>query len=146
MSQENVEIVSQVYAAWEEDAVQMTRDDDLWAAFVERVTPHVHSDFDGILGTGVDGGTEPFSGLDGLRAACLDWYTPLSTFRWEIEEAIDLDDRVLLLLNEYAQLQGSEAEIKLSPAHVITLRDGRIIHAETYPHRADALKAVGLEE
>lgn len=146
MSRENVQIVSQVYAAWEEDLVRMTRDDDLWAAFVERVTPHVHSDFGGILGTGVDGGTEPFSGLDGLRAACLDWYTPLATYRWEIEDAIELDDRVLLLLNEYARLQGSEAEIKLSPAHVVTLRDGRIIHAETYPQRADALKAEGLTE
>jgi hypothetical protein len=37
-----VGIVVQVYAAWEEDVARMTRDDDLWAAFVERVdTPHL---------------------------------------------------------------------------------------------------------
>ena len=83
--------------------------------------------------------------MDSGRPALDPRSPPLATFRWEIEEAIDLR-RSGSCGNEYAQPQGSEAEIKLSPAHVVTLRDGRIIHAETYPHRADALKALGLAE
>jgi ketosteroid isomerase-like protein len=43
-------------------------------------------------------------------------------------------------------LEGSTKEVKLAPAVVYTVRDGKIARFEPYADPADALAAVGLSE
>ena len=132
MSEENVKIVRAVYDP--EDAVGVLRDDDLWAAWVERVGPHFHPDFEGYLidGVGVDGRGDTFSGLNGLREAGLDWFAPMATYRREIKQIIDRGERVLVLVREYARPDGSAGEIVINPAHLLTFRDGKISRSSRF--------------
>ena len=58
----------------------------------------------------------------------------------------DCGERILLLQRSSGRMQGSTAEVKLSPGVVWTVRDGKIARFEVYTDRKQALKAVGLEE
>ena len=145
MSQENVEVALAVYDI-EVDAAAIPRDDELWAAWTGRVAPYFDPDCEIHIATGVAAADDTFSGWDGVRAAALDWYAAFATYRRDIEKTIDLGEQVLLLMHEYGSLGGSEAEITISPAHLLTFRDGKIVRWETFSKWADALKAVGLEE
>ncbi len=40
----------------------------------------------------------------------------------------------------------SGAAVEISNAHVLTLRDGRVMRLEVFLNRAEALEAVGLSE
>ena len=55
-------------------------------------------------------------------------------------------DRVLLLQRSSGRLEGSPPEVHLHPGVVWTVRDGKIARFAVYANRAEALKAVGLEE
>src|SRR6478752_8071600 len=142
MSQENVEIALAVYDI-EVDAAAIPRNDDLWAAWTGHVAPYFAPDFEIHIATGVEAEGDTFSGWDGVRAAGLDWYAAFATYRRDIEEAIDLGEQVLLLAREYGSLEGSEAEITISPAHLLTFRDGKIVRWETFSEWNEALNALG---
>jgi ketosteroid isomerase-like protein len=61
------------------------------------------------------------------------------------EELIEHDDDVILV--DRSHMRGREGiEVEARNAHVVTLRDGRIVRWVMYRSRADALKAVRLEE
>jgi hypothetical protein len=145
VSQENVEIARAVYDV-EGDVAAIPRDDELWATWTKRVAPYFDPGFEIHIATGVATEGDTFSGWDGTRAAALDWYAAFATYRRDIEEAIDLGERVLLLMREYGSLEDSDAEINSSPAHLLTFRDGKIVRWDAFSEWAQALQAVGLEE
>jgi hypothetical protein len=94
-------------------------------------------------------GAEPdvARGLDGLRAGWLDWLAPWASYRTETEEVIDLGDRVVSVLCDYARREPDAPEVALKSAAVWTVHDGRIVRAEFYVGgRDEALKAAGLAE
>ncbi len=144
MSQKNVEIVLGLQSAPDVDLAQRFRDDAMWAATVEASAPMFHPDFEFSLP--LFGTSETFVGREGVRAAYLDWLAPWATYRVEIEEAIDLGDRVLLLNRGFGRREGSQAEVENAAAALWTVRDGKIARADFYADRAEALKAVGLAE
>jgi hypothetical protein len=66
-------------------------------------------------------------------------------YRTEIEEMIDLGDRVVSVICDYGRREPGAPEVALKSAVVWTVRDGRIVRAEFYPGgRAEALEAAGL--
>jgi ketosteroid isomerase-like protein len=146
MSQENVDIVRALYDV--ENAMATVRDDQLWAAWVERVGPHFHPDFEGYFITGVEDARrgEPFLGLEGFREFCVEWFAPMTTHRGEIQQIMDLGKRVLVLLREYVRLPINPAEVHADTGHVITFRDGKVALFEGYFSRCHALEAAGLSE
>jgi ketosteroid isomerase-like protein len=94
-------------------------------------------------------GAEPdvARGLHGLRAGWLDWLAPWASYRAEIEELIDLGDRVVSVLYDYARREPDAPEVALKSAAVWTVSEGRIVRAEFYTGgRDEALKAAGLAE
>jgi ketosteroid isomerase-like protein len=91
-------------------------------------------------------GGKTYTGLDGFRESWLDWLAPWAEYRTEVKEAIDCGERVLLLQSSSGRLEGSTKEVKLAPAVVYTVRDGKIARFEPYADPADALEAVGLRE
>lgn len=94
-------------------------------------------------------GAEPDTarGLDGLRAGWLDWLAPWASYRTETEDLLDLGDRVVSVLCDYARREPDAPEVELKSAAVWTVRDGRIVRAEFYVGgRDEAFKAAGLEE
>jgi ketosteroid isomerase-like protein len=145
MSQENVELVLRLQPGPDMDLVQIVRDDEMWSAAVEALASFYDPACE-IAAPGVPFGAETYVGLDGLRAAWLEWLAPWTTYRVEIEEAIDLGDRVLVLPRDFGSRERSTLEVNTIGGAVWTVRDGKIIRVEFYPTRAEALKAVGLEE
>jgi ketosteroid isomerase-like protein len=142
MSQESVELVMGLQRAPDDDFAQLIRDDEMWAQLAEAVAPFVHAEAETVR-PGLPGG-RTYTGLDGFRESWLDWLAPYAEYRTEVEEAIDCGGRVLLLQSSSGRLEGSTKEVKLAPAVVYTVRDGKIARFEPYADRAQALEAVGL--
>jgi ketosteroid isomerase-like protein len=71
---------------------------------------------------------------------------PWVTYRIELEEAIDLGERVLLLNHDCGRREGSTGEVRGRLGAVWTIRDGKIARLDAYTTRAEALAAVGLAE
>jgi ketosteroid isomerase-like protein len=144
MSEANVALVVGLQPDADLDVAQLFRDDDLWAALMETVAPFFHPDCE-TVGT-LFGIRRTYIGVEGLRSGLRDWMTPWATYRQNVEEAIDLGDRVLLLMRDSGRREGSTREVKGSDAAVWTVRDGKIARIEFYVHRREALEAVGLGE
>jgi ketosteroid isomerase-like protein len=142
MSQESVELVMGLQRTPDDDFAQLIRDDEMWAQLAEAVAPFVHAEAE-TARPGLPGG-RTYTGLDGFRESWLDWLAPYAEYRTEVEEAIDCGERVLLLQSSSGRLEGSTKEVKLAPAVVYTVRDGKIARFEPYADRAEALEAVGL--
>jgi SnoaL-like domain len=126
------------------DYVPLFRDDGLWAEQAETLAPFIHADFECVnheFGSG-----RRYTGLDGLRAFLLDWMAPWVTYRIELEEAIDLGERVLLLNHDWGRREGSTGEVRGRLGAVWTIRDAKIARLDAYITRAEALAAVGLAE
>jgi hypothetical protein len=125
MSQESVELVRGLQPASDVDWAQLVRDDELWAMATEAVAPYVHPDCEFVV-RGLPDGATAYAGLDGFRALWLDWLLPWATYRVEVQEAIDLGERVLLLYHAFGRREGGTQEVKSKIAGVWTVRDGKI--------------------
>jgi ketosteroid isomerase-like protein len=147
MSQEHVELVLRFLQPGSDvDFAHLFRDDEVWAASVEAIGPFFHPDCT-FVARGLPAGDATYVGMDGLRAIWLDWLAPWATYRAEVEEAVDLGERVLLLYHSFGCLKGSAAEVRDELASVWTIRDGKIPNVEFHAtSHAEALEAVGLAE
>jgi hypothetical protein len=85
-------------------------------------------------------------GLDGLRAAWLEWLQPWQTYRTEIKQRLDAGDRVLLLTQDYGRRAGAAHEIKVDGSAVWAISDGKVARAEFFPARSEAFRAAGLSD
>ena len=144
MSQKNVELVLGLYGAPDVDYVPTYRDDSRWAEQAEALGPFVHADF--VCAQYTFGSEKRYAGLDGLRTFMLDWMAPWIAYRIEIEEVIDLGERVLLLNKDRGLREGSTQEVRGRVGAVFTIRDGKVARLDAYTTHADALRAVGLSE
>jgi ketosteroid isomerase-like protein len=69
------------------------------------------------------------------------------SINFEPEEFLDIDaERVLVLIRFRATAESSGVPVEARPAHLVTLRDGRVRRIKVYADRAEALQAVGLSE
>ena len=138
---ENVQLVMGLQRAPDDDFVQLIRDDEMWAQLAEAVAPSLHA---GAVDPPRLARREDLHRAGWLRECWLDWLAPYAEYRTEVEEAIDCGERVLVLQSSSGRLEGSPREVKLAPAVVYTVRDGKIVRFEPYADRAEALRAVGL--
>jgi ketosteroid isomerase-like protein len=134
MSQENVEIVRDQYAATNER--DFRRAMSHYAEDVELVVPSR---------TSLNAGT--FTGRSEVGRWFGDW---LATFdkdaRFDVEEIVGVDESSVLLVARH-RVRGiaSGIEVETDVIWIYRLRDGKIAHLHSYGSRAEALKAVGLE-
>jgi ketosteroid isomerase-like protein len=126
------------------DYVPLFRDDAAWAALAEAIAPYYHEDVECRM-VRFDG-EATYKGLGSLRAAWLDWLIPWESYRVESHDVVDLGDQVLLPAYNLGCLHGSAEEVRMDGAAVFTFREGKVARAEFYVDRAEALKAVGLEQ
>ena len=134
MSQENVEIVRSIYAAWE-------RGDFTSAEWAHPEIEYVAAD-----GPSPGGST----GLAGMADVFRDWLSTWEEWRVEAEEYRVLDgERVLVLFHFSARGKTSGVEIGqiwTKGASLFHLRGGQVTRLVQYFDRAKALEAVGLSE
>ena len=144
MSEKNVELVVGLYQAPDVDFAQLVRDESRWTAWTGANAPFFHPEAESVR-PGLPNG-KTYAGLDGFRDMWLEWLAPWKTYRVETEEVIDLRDRVLVLVHAFGRLEGSQGEVENTSASLWTVREGKIARVEFYVDRAEALKAVGLEQ
>jgi len=134
MSQENVEVVRDQFAATNErdfpramsyyaEDVELVVDP---AAFLERGT---------------------FKGRDAVGQWFANWFTTFEPgYHFDIEEARDLGDVVFLIASHHGRGRTSGVEVHGQTGYLYRLRGGKIVRVELYPGRAEALEAAGLRE
>jgi ketosteroid isomerase-like protein len=133
MSQENVEVVRRVYAAF------AARD---WEALADLCHPDL--DYETL-------GAAP-GRLHGFRTITdfFDtWAGLYGEFRVEAEEIVEAGDQVVAVERHAARgVKGSEAEgmVGHSFACLFTFRDGKVSQVKEYATREKALEAAGLRE
>jgi ketosteroid isomerase-like protein len=146
MSQENIELVRSLLPGPDTDMVALFNDGSASGELMQTWAPLLGPDFVSVKHFP---GAEPDTaqGLHGLRAGWLDWLAPWASYRTEIEETIDLGDRVVAVICDYGRREPDAPEVALKSAVVWTVRDGRVVRAEFYTGgRAEALEAIGLAE
>jgi ketosteroid isomerase-like protein len=128
MSQENVETMRRMLAAWEtgrfDEALTYFDPDIVWE---QQVMPEGW----------VTHGTDEMQRV--LRAWLGTWTEYSATF----DEYIDSGERVIVVGTERGRAKSSGVEVNQPTVVVYTLRDGKIVHAKNYKNRAAALEAAG---
>jgi ketosteroid isomerase-like protein len=147
MSQEHVDIVRRLLGPFERgDLVPSFRDEAISASITAASAPFFTADFECVF-VRDDVGRSAYSGLDGLRAAWLDWLLPLESYHAGVEDVIDAGDgRVLVLTNDHARPKGASVEVTFLGAPVWTVREGKVSCIEFYWDRAEGLAAAGPAE
>jgi ketosteroid isomerase-like protein len=134
VSRENVEIVRRVWAALDEDPPRL-----LLEVFDEDVEIRNPPEFP------LQG---PFRGHEGTRLWFRESWEVFTGLHHELEEVIDVGDGATVI--SVQRVQGRTRHMKLETnlrwAAVWTLRAGKVLHAEGYMHRREALEAAGLSE
>ena len=146
MSQKDVEIVRRLLGPFEQgDLVPLFRDEAISGSITAASAPFFTADFQCVF-VRDDVGRSSYSGLDGLRAAWLDWLLPWESYHAGVEDVIDAGDgRVLVLTNDHARPKGASAEVNRG-APVWTVREGKVARIELYWNRDEGLTAAGLAD
>jgi len=136
MSQENLEIVRPIYAAWERGDFTSAE----WA----------HPDIELVIADSFDAGS--VTGLDGMAAAWHDWLSAWEEYRVEVDEYRKLDDeRILVLMLHCGRGKASGLDVgqtgtKSAGANLLHVRDGRVTRLVLYWDRERALADLGISE
>jgi ketosteroid isomerase-like protein len=134
MSQRDVDIVRDQYAATNER--DFPRAMSYYAEDVELV---VHPD------ASLERGT--FRGREAVGEWFGNWFRAFEPdYRFDITEARDLGGVILLVASHHARGRTSGAAVHGQVAYLYTVREGKIVRAEFYPSRSEALKAADLRE
>jgi ketosteroid isomerase-like protein len=134
MSQENVEVVREHYAATNERDFPRAMSD--YAEDVELVVdPQAF----------LDAGT--FKGRHAVGQWFADWLTTFEPgYHFDIEEARDLGDVVFLNATHRGRGRSSGVEVQGQTGYLYKVRDGKIVRVELYRSPAEALEAAGVRE
>jgi ketosteroid isomerase-like protein len=132
VSQENVDVVRRAWEAFNQGDLE---------AFFSDVSDDVEFEEDPAF---PEAGV--YRGREEIHAYIASFQEQMANHRFEIEELHDLGDRVLALLHETARGTTSGIGVNQDPAFLYDFRAERIVRVRAYLDRAEALKAVGLEE
>ena len=147
MSQQDVELVRALLAPFEQgDMIPMWRDDAIVAASREATADRLSPDFECVF-VREDVGRSTYYGVEGLRAAWLDWLEPWDSYQAGVEDVIDAGaGRVVVLTRDHARPKGATTEVDFLGAPIWTVRDRKVARIEFYFNRAEGLAAAGLAE
>jgi ketosteroid isomerase-like protein len=128
VSAQNVKVVADCIEAWQrgdfETSLSYWSEDAVWQS------------------AGVEG--TAYRGRAGVERAMEEWTGAFTGYWLQGDELIDAGDRVVLLWREGGRGRTSGVPVEEEGGTVFTIEDGRIVHAQFYDHRADALAACGL--
>jgi ketosteroid isomerase-like protein len=149
-----VEAVALLPQAWRDTAWAMSEENveivrDLFAATNERDFPRAMSHYAEDVVLVVDALLNPgtFEGRQAVGEWFADWFKAFEPdYHFDIEEAQDLGDTVFLFASCYGHGRTSGVEVHSETGFVYRLRGGKIVRVELYPSRAEALEAAGLSE
>ena len=138
MSQENVEVVEQVF-----EAVARRDAGSVLALYDPEVEVHFSR---GSLADRM-GGAGVFRGYEGLRAFDRELREAFEDFETNCEEMIDAGERVITVSRYRARGRRSGLEVDGPPQYgVWTIRERRITRVDWFDSREEALEAAGMRD
>ena len=87
-----------------------------------------------------------YRGHDGMRKFIAENAESFDLYQVSYQEVRDLGDRLVAFGTVRARGRESGVEMTTPTAMVATFRDGKMVRAEDFSERSEALKAVGLAE
>jgi ketosteroid isomerase-like protein len=132
MSQENVEILLDGYARYNEGE----RIPGLWFWHPDAEYHVAREDPDSAV----------HRGIDAIRQQFANWHQAYPDLRVEVLDARANGDRVLLWVRFAGHGATSGIPLEMELAHLYTMRDGKAAKLVEYMNRDEALEAVGLSE
>jgi ketosteroid isomerase-like protein len=132
MSQENVEVVREVWRAYKDRGIDGALDyvaDDCVAEDVPELPDRAI-----------------YQGREGWRERYRHFVEVWGDFVAEPVDFIDAGDYVVALVEMHGRGKGSDVPWDLLPAFVYEVRDGKIVRDRAFTYRAQALEAAGLRE
>jgi ketosteroid isomerase-like protein len=129
MSQENVEVVRELYAA-----VARRDENAVFDCYHPDIEWHDHAWLD----VGVH------RGYDGIRAAHRPFFAQFEQVTFEPYDFAAVGDRVVVSVHVVGRGRGSGVGVERDVPVVFTLRETKISRAEVFSSRAEALEAAGL--
>jgi ketosteroid isomerase-like protein len=128
MSEDNVETVRSMLAAWSEgrfdEALEYFDPELVWEQTVQPEGWVTH-------------------GTDEMQQALRTWLGTWTDYAATFQEYVDAGERVVVVGTERGTAKGSGIEVERKTITVYTLRSGKIAHAKSYETRDEALEAVG---
>jgi ketosteroid isomerase-like protein len=132
MSEENVELVRSAY-----EAIARRDREALAAILTHRLRPQF--EFEAVLtGATYEGVEAVWELLDDIQDTV--GYVP------EVEEAVDLDDHVLVVLRMSGRGSQSGVSVTQQGAVLFSFDGSRLVSGKSFASRAEALEAAGLRE
>jgi ketosteroid isomerase-like protein len=135
MSQENVQTAARIY----ESAGRVSTETlDKWRDLLDPA-----AEFD-MSRRQIDPGV--YRGIDEIRRWADESRAVYGSFEAVPEELLDAGEKVVAMVRMRAWGALSGAPVEARVAHVLTLRDGKLLRLEYYGNREEALRDVGLKE
>jgi ketosteroid isomerase-like protein len=85
-----------------------------------------------------------YRGHEGVRSWYAETNEPWAQLQGDAERFIEAGDRSVVIVALHARVPGGEIDVAARIAHVVTVRDGRIVRLDGYDEPDEALAAVGL--
>ena len=133
MSQEDVEVVRSLFAAWGRGGLDAAA--EVW-----------HPQIDWRAAEGALDDVGEIRGREAMRAYLQDWLEEFDEFGVEIEEVIDAGQNVVAVQRISGRAKGSGVPTDLRFAVVYTIRDGKIGRGREYWTKDEALEAASRSE
>lgn len=133
MSLENVAVMRRMYEAWNSgdmDALAEVFDPEA------EVRPALST----FMASSV------YRGHDGIAAWYAETNEPWADLQAVPQRFIETGDRMVVVVGLQARVPGGQVDIDAEIAHVVTIRDGRIVRLDGYEEPAAALQATGLAD
>ena len=145
MSQENVELVSHLYA--EEGPFALPLSAEAERALLDRMFGKYYEEqLEVRMPADYPEGEQVLVGRRGMAEVIAMLRDSWTEFRFEPERFIDCEPQVTVFIRVIARGGVSGLAAEQETAHVWTARDGRLASIQIYRDRAQALEAVGLSE
>ena len=141
MSERNVELVRSLIPPPELDIAQLFRDEATFRAIVGGAGGALDPELRCRIVMPTD--ERSYHGLEGLRAAWLDWLEPWTAYHTHVECLEAVGDRVLVLVRDRARRAESDAEVEVPVAAVWTVRGGSVSQIDFYATREQAFEDIG---
>ena len=130
MSRENVELIRSIYDGWRCGEMGIEKFDPDISMVESKTLPGAASAY----------------GIDAVRRYMDSFANYWGEIRFEGQEYIDCGDQVVVVARLLGRGKTSGVDVARTWAYVWTVRRGRALGMIGYANRAEALKAVGLEE
>jgi uncharacterized protein len=131
MSQQNVQIVRQVFGAFNSEDIG-------------RALALTHPGVEIEIGPEISAEPDTYRGHDGMRRYIQTFQDAMEEIRFEPERFWDVGESVVVALLLTAKGRQTSIPVEQRSAGVWTIREGKVVGVRAYASPAEALEAVGL--